>query len=230
MKKLIFAILFLAILPLASAQLITIGVMPSKVELNFFKAKSYKLELFLWNSKGEVDAMFELKPDECIKDMIESYPKEVLVKKNTTIFNPVKVNITFKPDYSGNKTCFIYVFARPKEANETPGGVSILPSVGIKLTIAQPKSSSYYNNASVPPVINLVPNLPNYLNQTQPIGNFTLGERTEEISGEYEEKELGEKENKEGGIPIWYVPVIACAGIGCAFIAWKIVERIIYEV
>lgn len=229
MRKAILALLLLAILPIASAQLITIGVMPSKVELDFFRARSYRLEFLLWNSRGEVDAIFSLKPDDCLKDMIE-YPKEVLVKKNTTISNPVKVNITFKPDYSGNKTCFLYVFARPEGANETPPGVSIVPSVGTKINIAQPKSSSYYSNAQVPPVINLIPIIPqNTQNQSQPQNPF-LEEKNEEISGEYEESEIESEKSGNGNFSIWHIPLFACIGIGCAFIGWKLAEKIVYGV
>lgn len=229
MKKVIALILFAVLLPIANAQLITIGVMPSKVELDFFKARSYKLQLFLWNSKGEVNAIFTLKPDDCLKNIIE-YPKEVLVKKNTTISNPVKINITFKPDYGENKTCYLNILARPEGANETVSGVAILPSIGVKIKIIQPKNSSYYSNSQIPSVINLTPTMPRTNQSSSQTSSQHQQEQNEEISGEYEETGFEEKEKAKGEFPIWLVPVFACVvGIG-AFFGWKLIEKIIYGV
>ncbi|HDN90784.1 MAG TPA: hypothetical protein ENG56_00300, partial [Candidatus Aenigmarchaeota archaeon] len=142
MKKALLLLFFL-LLPIANAQLITIGVQPSRVVLDFYKSSSYKIEFGFSNDAGEVDAIYTLEPDDCLKDIIKDYPKEVLVPKGTNrISNPVRVWITFKPDYKGSKTCFLYVYARPEGVSEEGGALRIRPSVGIKIEINQPESES----------------------------------------------------------------------------------------
>ena len=233
MKKALL-LLFFRLVPIANAQLITIGVQPSKVVLDFYKSSSYKIEFGFSNDAGEVNAIYTLEPDDCLKDIIKDYPKEVLVPKGTNrISNPVRVWITFKPDYKGSKTCFLYVYARPEGASEEGGALRIRPSVGIKIEIRQPKQSISYSPPSSTSTVSLplpIQEEKNYDTQEQTVNQPTQTPTpTPKTVQEPQEQEQAEIEVKGKSFPMWIV-WLAVGGVACSFIAWKVRDWIIYSI
>ncbi len=235
MKKALLLLFFL-LLPLANAQLITIGVQPSKVVLDFYKSSSYRIQFGFSNDEGETNAIYTLKPDDCLKDIIKDYPKEILVPKGTSrISNPVKVWITFKPDYKGSKTCFLNVYARPEGASEEGEGLRIKPSVGIRIEIKQPESKSvaYSPPASIIslplPIVQEEQNNENQ-NQTQAPG-FEPGEPQEfkEPQEQVQEQVQKSEKKQEKKFPMWVV-WLAVGGVVFGLIAWKVRDWIIYSI
>lgn len=235
MKKLALAIFFfLFLIPIAKAQLITIGVSPSKVSLDFFKAKSYVVEFGFSNDFGEVNAVYTIEPDEDCKTIIKDYPREVLVPKGTSrITNPVKVSMTFIPDYKGDKVCFINVYARPEGASEEGGALRIRPSVGIKVDVKQPKSESYYSISPSSEVITL-PNTAGQEAQVQ-MDHSTKPSSSQPSSSSSEqqtEPQVKETEEKAGFNPIFRFPtilvIIAGVGLASTLLIWKFRDYLPY--
>jgi hypothetical protein len=151
MYKILIPLIFLILLsPVAIAQTITIGVMPSEVTLDFYKSESYNVQFNFWNDRGTVDATYNLYPDECLKNIIKDYPKEVLVPKGTTrTENPVKVWMTFSRDNTGNKNCSIIVTGKGVGVNESLYQAIIKPSIAIKVIIYQGFSESDYSQPQI---------------------------------------------------------------------------------
>jgi len=237
MKKLVIALLFFFFLiPISNAQLITIGVTPSKVSLDFFKAKSYKVEFGFSNDAGEVDAVYTLEPDDCLKDIIKDYPKEVLVPKGTKrTINPVKVWITFEPDFKGNKVCFLNVYAKPKGASEEGGMLRIKPSVGIKVEVKQPKTEAYYSMPSSPPQD--VVRLPTTVGERPQTQVEDRVERVEESESKPTLEEEVEKKIEEGlrvgedkGFSFPWLWVVGLGGLGlvCGVLVWRFRDYLPY--
>jgi hypothetical protein len=151
MYKILIPLIFLILLsPVATAQTITIGVMPSEVILDFYKSESYNIQFNFWNDRGSIDATYNLYPEDCLKNIIKDYPKEVLVPKGTTrTENPVKVWITFSRDNTGNKNCSIIVTGKGVGVNESMYQAIIKPSVAIKVIIYQGFSESDYSQPKI---------------------------------------------------------------------------------
>ena len=130
-------IIFFSLINVVNAQTITVGVMPSVVELNLYSSPTTRVTLNFFNDKGDTDAIYSLNPDSCLKSILVSYPKEVTVPKGTDkVSNPVKVDLQFKTDYKGDETCMLIVTGKPVGVNIS-GTATVLPSVGIKFNIHQ---------------------------------------------------------------------------------------------
>ena len=122
MRKSIFIFLPL-FLPIALGQTITIGVMPSKLDLQ--KGTSWVTFRF-FNTYGEVDAYYIFIDSEnvsCVENC------RVLVPKGTTVENPVKVDVKLNVKNSG----YIYITAEPVEGEEESEQVLVIQRVGIKV-------------------------------------------------------------------------------------------------
>ena len=113
--------------------------MPSKIELNFYESDVYRVEFAFFNTNGEVDAIYEITPDDCLKTIFKNDSLEILVPKGTDkIANPVKKWFYFEKDLKGNKTCYLTIRARP--VNESGKKTfAIIPVVSVKVEIFQPK-------------------------------------------------------------------------------------------
>jgi len=229
MKKILLLapLLFLFLLSIANAQLITIGVQPSVVVLNFFKSGSYRVEFGFSNDGGEVNAVYTLEPDDCLKNIIKNYPKSVLVPKGTNrTSNPIRVWITFEPDYKGNKTCFLYVYAKPEGARDE-GVLRIKPSVGIKIEVRQPEKVSYLPPSTIYLPLSIQGNQSTRNEQkvqqaSQPKGEAPYG-------GEAPQEHQEVLVHQQGiGFPMWIVWLVV-GGVVCV-IAWKVRDWIIYWV
>jgi len=121
MKRSFFLFLLLA-LP-ALAQTITIGVMPS--ELNLYKGESW-VTFKLFNTYGDVDVYYIFIDTEnvsCIENC------KILVPKGTNIENPVRADVKLNVKNSG----YIYITAKPANETEESGQVNIVQRVGVKV-------------------------------------------------------------------------------------------------
>jgi hypothetical protein len=137
MIAILFAFISLLLLSSSTlAQIVTIGVQPSEVVLDFYKSKNYSVELAFFNEFGDT-AYYTLTPDACLSNLIKNYQKEVLVPRGASRLNPVKTLISIEGDNSGNKTCYLWVSAKP--FNRTMG---ISPSMSVKFIIYQENSSA----------------------------------------------------------------------------------------
>jgi len=122
MKKLPF-LFFLLAFPIALAETITIGVMPS--ELNLYKGESW-VTFKLFNTYGDVDAYYifiDAENVSCIENC------KILVPKGTSIENPAKADVKLNVKNSG----YIYITAKPASETEESGQVNIIQRVGIKV-------------------------------------------------------------------------------------------------
>jgi hypothetical protein len=138
MRK-IFLFIAVALLLLSStgySQTISCSVMPSKIEISFYKSNSVDVKFYFWNS-GTTDAKYVIEPDDCLKDILFDYESEFMVKKGTSIENPVEKHFKFKADFSGNKTCSMAVWCSPN--TEQSSAITIKRGVASKITIYQPK-------------------------------------------------------------------------------------------
>ena len=236
MKKLVIALLFFFFLiPTANAQLITIGVSPSKLTLDFFQAKSYRIEFAFSNDKGEVNAIYTLEPDDCLKDIIKDYPKEVLVPKETNrVENPVKVWITFEPDFKGNKVCFLNIYAKPEGVSEEEGVLKIRPSVGVKIEVKQPETEAYYSVPSPTPPQDVV-SLPTTVGEVEPKTQIEdrVGDQStkptleEEIEKKIEEGKVSES---KGYFPswLWIIGLVGGIVVCIGLLIWKFRDYLPY--
>ncbi len=128
----------LLIVPLSIAQLITIGVMPSKIEVH---KGINEITFKFFNTDGEVDAYYIFMNSdevECLENC------KVLVKKGTTISNPAVYNVKLNVKNSG----YIYITAKPASEEEQSGAVSIIQRVGIKVSCADCKEEANTSNGS----------------------------------------------------------------------------------
>jgi len=114
MKKVLFLVLALLLVQNVYAQTVSIGVSPSYVVLDLLKLN--KVDFSFFNQYGVSDAIYLLEPDDCLKTLITSYPRTVIVPKNTTRANPVKATIYFKSDGRGDKLCYLTIFAHSTES------------------------------------------------------------------------------------------------------------------
>jgi len=139
MKKIIFALAFLLFLSgIAIAQTVTLGVQPTEVVLNFNAYSSRIVEFHFFNSHGDTDGIYTIKPDPCLNNIISNYLPEVSVPKGTTrTENPVKYNATFTADYTGDETCYLRISVKPA-TNQT---VAVKPEIAVRIIISQPSSA-----------------------------------------------------------------------------------------
>jgi len=137
--------LMLLSIPLVSANTITIGVQPSEFTIDFYKYKSYIVQIAFFNEQGDTDAYYVLTPDYCLSTILKQYPREVFVPRGTKrVGNPIMVSLTLERDNTGNKTCYLQVSANPT-GNAT---LSIKPSVSVRFTIYQGVSEASYPSSS----------------------------------------------------------------------------------
>jgi hypothetical protein len=137
--------LMLLSIPLVSANTITVGVQPSEFTIDFYKYKSYIVQIAFFNEQGDTDAYYVLTPDYCLSTILKQYPKEVFVPRGTKrVGNPIMVSLTLERDNTGNKTCYLQVSANPI-GNAT---LSIKPSVSVRFKIYQGVSEASYPSSS----------------------------------------------------------------------------------
>jgi hypothetical protein len=134
MKKLFLvglALLFLLIFS-ANSQIITLGLSPSEFEL--YGNGTATLNIRFFNTHGDVDAYYTVKPDDCIRPYaVSGFNTDVLVHKGTNANNPKKYQLILNGSFLDKKTCYFYVYGRPVTANETNGTINIERRIGVRV-------------------------------------------------------------------------------------------------
>jgi hypothetical protein len=136
MREKILLILFtFLIIPFAQAQVISLGVSPSVVKIDFYKYNSYTITFSFFNNGGEVDANYTLElPKEL--NINCNWCNGFIVPKGTNLNNPVKKELTIPK--SPNGTYYIYLYGKPVNYNESSGGLKIRYGIAIRLEISSP--------------------------------------------------------------------------------------------
>lgn len=123
------------IIPFAQAQVISLGVSPSVVKIDFYKYDSYTIKFSFFNSNGEVDANYTLElPKEL--NINCNWCNGFIVPKGTNLNNPVKKELTIPK--SPNGTYYIYLYGKPVNYNESSSGLKIRYGIAIRLEISSP--------------------------------------------------------------------------------------------
>jgi hypothetical protein len=215
MKLLKLIPIFLLLLsPIAIAQTLTIGVQPSELSIDFYKYKSYNVQVAFFNEHGDTDAYYVLTPDQCLSSILKEYPKEVLVPKGSKrLENPVIVTLSLERDNTGDKTCYLQVSAKPVGVNGT--GVSIRPSVSVRFIIHQGTSeNSYSQSSSGTGTISLITTsgLTTTLKQID-FDKTTTTIRSGERSGEKTGEKVSEGKGKADYSYLIIIGIVAISGI-----------------
>jgi hypothetical protein len=146
-KILLFVLMLIFFSSIALAQKITLGIQPSEITLDFYKSDTYNVEFLLFNEYGDIDAIYTIKPDECLQNVIKNYPQEITVPKGTKrLENPVSIWIQFTRDNKGNKTCNMILSGRGVGVNETSVKTLIKPAIAVKVIIIQGFSEQDYTS------------------------------------------------------------------------------------
>jgi hypothetical protein len=134
-EKILPILLTLLIVPLAQAQVISLGVSPSVVKIDFYKYNSYTIKFSFFNNGGEVDANYTLElPKEL--NINCNWCNGFIVPKGTNLNNPIKKELTIPK--SPNGTYYIYLYGKPVNYNESSGGLKIRHGIAIRLEISSP--------------------------------------------------------------------------------------------
>jgi hypothetical protein len=129
----------LLLVSLGYSQTIGCAVMPSKLELDFNKANTYNVEFRFWNT-GDTDATYTIEPDDCLKNIIFDYERVFTVQKGTNITNPIVKYFKFRPDNTGDKTCYLNIWC--SVGYNQSSMIAVKRGVASKILIAQPKLAS----------------------------------------------------------------------------------------
>jgi hypothetical protein len=134
-EKVLLILLSFLIIPFAQAQVISLGVSPSVVKIDFYKYNSYTIKFSFFNNGGEVDANYTLElPKEL--NISCNWCNGFIVPKGTNLSNPVKKELTIPKSPSG--TYYIYLYGKPVNYNESSGGLKIRHGIAIRLEISSP--------------------------------------------------------------------------------------------
>jgi len=139
MKLWLVFLLFLLTLPYILAETISIGVQPSKVEIELSDSKPQViLPLMLWN-EGSLDLNYSLEPKDDLKEFIKCKEgfwcgEKVFVPGNTSKQEAKVVNILFTKS-DGDKVVDSGIYVKPELKGS--GMVSIQPQVFVKVKVIQ---------------------------------------------------------------------------------------------
>ena len=139
MKLWLVFLLFLLTLPYILAETISIGVQPSKVEIELSDSKPQViLPLMLWN-EGSLDLNYSLEPKDDLKEFIKCKEgfwcgEKVFVPGNTSKQEAKVVNILFTKS-DGDKVVDSGIYVKPEL--EGSGMLVIQPQVLVKVKVIQ---------------------------------------------------------------------------------------------
>jgi len=151
MKKLLLLMLiFTFLIPLSTAQVITLGVSPSEFKLKGSGSTCFNINFF--NSHGEVDAIYTPVADECMSEYVTSGMTDVLVPMGTTMSNnPVEHEICLDGDFTELKDCFIYIYGKPVDVEETDDMLTIRRRIGVRFKIGDvPPTTTTTTTTTIP--------------------------------------------------------------------------------
>lgn len=192
-KILSVVMLFLFTVPIAFAGTVTIGVQPSEVVLDFYKSDVINVKFSFFNDKGDSGVYYVISPDDCLKNILSLYNSRVYVPNGTTRSNPVITYMTFKPDLTGNKTCYLRISVDISDKEN----INIKPEVAVKVIVLQKKVSSTQTGTFVKSTTNT--SVKNQTQQNQTQQNQTLiSENRENPHQEINQTQTEEREKPMG--------------------------------